>query len=128
MELKCKWPAGTETLRVGMGYKNCAGRPSLRVGMATGSIVLSTHLHAEDAVTVAQALAVERSKLLPMGAADEASYPCTFFGGVSVAVAVNAHDTGDDVSFRVGGGLAYLSKGDAKALAMDLLEMTADEA
>lgn len=126
MRHDCRWPTGTETLRVAKGFEQCGGKPSIRVGMATGSIVLSTHLWTDDAVKVAQALAVERAKLLPMGGVLQSVYPCGFFKGIQLKA--NPCEDGESIEVRLGPALAYLSKADAKALAMDLLAMTTDEA
>lgn len=124
-EFPCRWPTGIETLRIRKGHlANGTLAVSMRIGRGVGG---SVHLTPDDAIEVAQALAVERAKLMPMGMVCRSLYPCTFFGHVNVECEPHSDEEGDAVMVTVGKGLAYLSKADAKALAMDLLAMTADE-
>lgn len=124
-EFNCRWPQGIERMRIGPGFSDCAGRQSISLSMRCGlGVGGSVHLYAEDAVGVAQALAVEWYELVRHR---EARYPCTFFRGVDVLAERDVDEGGaESVSVRFGDGLAYLSNDDAKALAMDLLRMAAD--
>lgn len=121
-EFKCRWPTGIETLRVRPGHLSCDTLAvSMRLGQGVGG---SVHLSPDDAIEVAQALAVGRAKLLP---ARNTAYRCEFFKGLLVSAEPHTDDCGEEtVAIEVGQGLGYLSKADAKALAMDLLAITAD--
>lgn len=123
-EFACRWPTGIETLRIRKGhFANGTLAVSMRIGRGVGG---SVHLTPDDAIEVAQALAVERAKLMPMGRVMRpAIYHCTFYKDHPVKAQMDGH--GESVEVRLGTGLAYLSKADAKALAMDLLAMTAHD-
>lgn len=124
-EFKCRWPTSIERMAVGGGLTRADGKRHVSLKMACGpGVVGSVQLWPDDAIEVAQALAVERAKLLPMGGALQSVYPCTFFKDVKLTAGLGDHG---DVEVRMDGALGYLTVAEAKALAMDLLAMTAHD-
>ena len=123
-EFACRWPTGIETLRVRPGHLSHGTLAvSMRMGCGVGG---SVHLSPDDAIEVAQALAVERSRIMPE--CGSATYKCAFFTDHPVSVKQDDIEPGG-IELRIGKrsvGLAYLTKDDARRLAMDLLAMTAD--
>jgi hypothetical protein len=125
----CAWPTGINTLSVAPGYTNCGGKPSVSVGMSYGpGVMASVHLHADTVVEVCQALAVGRARIEDRVCA-RGEYQCVFFKDMPVAAEPHTDDIGDEAIMisigRQSRGLAYLSKADARSLAMDLLAMSA---